>query len=698
MSASNTFVIGQCTRVRDSSIFLTVRAQSVDGALRDLSNTSHNEFPPDGEIELRGARAFLKPEDWALARPVLEGPPRRQRWVSQSAKRLLPFDDLSDLYVPESVRRLLVETGLQDGFAGEKVFRIGRDEMIVVTMIRSDDGRSRATAKDMSRLSVLHFHPAKVLVIPTPGGSISLMERGAAAETGVVNWTGDAQYVEQIVRAALAAEDKEQRATAAVASTLLAHADKLAGRISGGGEPDPKIAHEILRSRRLGELLTSRLALVAEFMAALRRAPDISERIEQEVMRLTREAVEAKRAELSAELTASIEAEFATVRRERTSKLEAELADLEASSLHELQDKVDRERSAALSAIEVRKSGLEKAVAELEKKRDALHESNRLKTDEIGALSADFARLTSEVADRKADIDRLLRMEQILQDAGDRSAKTSEGPSFPLSSASPTAKSLAIGEIPNCLKASPLLTDAGRRGVAKLAALILSGAVPIVAGPEADDVLDVLSSMVAGGAMTAFDCDPTVISYEDLWRRPGSGALTTLGLALSDAQETRNVRLCAVRRAELSPSQFWIETLRRAARQRSLPKEFLLCVSRVGEVDGEASNDRSLFRAEGWIERNAGVQALALLDDEGFWRVADVAALPLDRAAALSAIGTSQARLSIADTRWLAQFVPVAKAVLAGEAGPFVKEILESVAAGTKPDLRVIDNRGPSHA
>lgn len=698
MSASNTFVVGQCTRVRDSSIFMTVRAQSVDGALRDLSNTSHNDFPPDGEIELRGARSLLKPEDWALARPVLEGPPRRQRWVSQSAKRLLPFDDLSDLYVPESARRLLVESGLQDGFAGEKIFRIGRDEMIVVTMVRCEDGRCRATAKDMSRLSVFHFEPAKVLVIPTPSGSISLMERGSAAETGVVNWMSDAQYVEQIVQAALAAESEEERATAAVASTILAHADKLAGRLSGGGEPDPKIAHEILRSRRLGELLMSRPALVSEFMAALRRAPDISARIEQETTRLTKEAIEAKRAELTAELAASLEVEFANLRRERTGKIEAELADLEASSLQELQDKVDHERSAALSAIEMRKSGLERAVAELEKTRDALHESHRLKTDEIDALSADMRRLTSEVADRKADIDRLLRMEQILQDAGDRSTKTEKGPSFPLSDASPTAKLLAIGEIPNWLKASPLLTDAGRRGVAKLAALILSGGVPIIAGPEADDVLDVLSSMLAGGAITTFDCDPTIISYEDLWRRPGSGALTTLGLALSDAQETKNIRLCAVRRAELSPSQFWIETLRRAARQRSLPKEFLLCVSRAGEGDGDASNDRSLFRAEGWIERNAGVQALALADDEEFWRIADVAALPLDRPAALSAIGSSQARLSITDTRWLAQFIPVAKAVLAGDAGPFVKEILESVAAGTKPDLRLIDNRGPSHA
>ncbi|MBO0123936.1 hypothetical protein, partial [Streptococcus pneumoniae] len=95
------------------------------------------------------------------------------------------------------------------------------------------------------------------------------------------------------------------------------------------------------------------------------------------------------------------------------------------------------------------------------------------------------------------------------------------------------------------------------------------GGVPVVDGPEADDVLDILSSMLAGGAMTSFDCDPTVISYDDLWRRPGAGASTQAGLALSDVQKTGAIRLCAIRRAELSPSEFWIETLRRAARRRS---------------------------------------------------------------------------------------------------------------------------------
>src|SRR5262249_5794466 len=162
------------------------------------------------------------------------GPPRRQRWVSQTARKLLPFEDLSGLSGPEAARRLLVETGMQDGYVGEKIFRIGAEQMIMVTMVRSEDGRCRATSAELARLPIYHFDSTKVLTIPTPGGSVSLMEKNhQSAETGAGNWTSDAQYVEQIVRGALSGEDADQRATAAIAATLLAHAGKLAGQLSG---------------------------------------------------------------------------------------------------------------------------------------------------------------------------------------------------------------------------------------------------------------------------------------------------------------------------------------------------------------------------------------------------------------------------------------------------------------------------------
>lgn len=696
MSATNTFVVGQCTRVRDS-VFMKARAQSVDGVMRDLTHTSQTDFPPEGEIELRGARAFLKQDDWAIGKPVLDGPPRRQRWVSPTAKKLLPFEDLSGLSGSEAARRLLVETGLQDSYVGEKVYRIGVDEMIVVKMVKSDDGRSRATSPDMARLPVYSFDAAKVLAIPTPGGSISLMEKNhQSPEVRLANWMSDARYVEQIVRAALAGEDDEQKARAAVAATLLAHAGSLESMLSGAGEPDPNIAQEISRSRSLGEVVTSRPALVADFMQALRRDPSIASRIEQEIAQLTADAVESRRATLTADLRTSLEAEFAAVRRERAEKLRAELDDLETSSLQDLQKRMDDEKNAALSAIGVRKSDLEKAVEELQKSRDALYEANRVKASEIDALNADISRLSLEAVDRKADLDRLLRMEQVVQDAGGRAKTSHAGTLTPLASASPSARSLPAGEILDWLKASHLLTDAGRRGVARVAVLVLSGGLPVIDGPEADDVLDVLSSMLTGGAITTLDCDPTIISYDDLWRRPGNGDPTALGLALSDVQKTSIARLCAIRRADLSPSQFWIDTLRRAGKRRSLPRELLLCVTRGGEGDMEAAGSPSSFRADGWIERSAAVAALASIGNDGFQRVVEISSVASDPAAAVALIGSS--RLSISDARWLAEFAPVVKAVLKGEAGGFAKEVLDSACGDAKPNLKLIDNGGPSRA
>jgi hypothetical protein len=64
----------------------------------------------------------------------------------------------------------------------------------------------------------------------------------------------------------------------------------------------------------------------------------------------------------------------------------------------------------------------------------------------------------------------------------------------------------------------------------------------------------------------------------------------------------------------------------------------------------------------------------------------------------LTVMGSAPPRLSISDARWLAQFAPVTKAILKGEAVPFLKEILDAVSGDAKPALKLIDNGGPSRA
>jgi hypothetical protein len=308
----------------------------------------------------------------------------------------------------------LVETGLQDGFVGEKVVRIGPSMMIAVNMVRSEDGRCRATAPDLGKLPILHFDQTKVHAIPTPSGPVILIERGPEAiETGFVNWSTDAEYIAQIVRAAIKQDGEEAHSLAAAAALLLSNADQIGRRLSGAQDPDPKVAHEILRSRRLGELLTANSDVVSDFMTALRRDPEVARRIDQEIERLANSMVAEKRAELTAELTKTLEAEFAELRQARNAELASTFSDLESSMLQELESKMKEKENEALSNLEVRRLSLEKAVSSLEQARDEVNEQWTHRIQEVETLSAEVEKLSSDGAERKADVDRLLRMQQV---------------------------------------------------------------------------------------------------------------------------------------------------------------------------------------------------------------------------------------------------------------------------------------------
>ena len=111
-------------------------------------------------------------------------------------------------------------------------------------------------------------------------------------------------------------------------------------------------------------------------------------------------------------------------------------------------------------------------------------------------------------------------------------------------------------------------------------------------------------------------------------------------------------------------------------------------------------NEWPAARAEGWIERSAPMRALSLIGPKAIDRVVDVTDLVPDAAATSAAIATTQGgRLSMADAKWLARLASAAKAILSEDADSFMKETIERASnAAAKPELKVIDNRGPSHA
>jgi hypothetical protein len=701
----SSFVIGICTRVRDASAFIEPRAQSVDGEVVDISHSSHNQFPPDGEVELRGGRSMIRVGDWALARPNLDGPPGRRRFVATSSRHLLPFEDLSESYAPESARRLLVETGRQDGFEGEKIFRIAKSEIVHLIMTRGEDGHYRATSTDMKHLPVFAYDESRRHRIPTPSGSIELYEKDPASlQTSVANWSTDLEFLSQVVVAA-SAEASDRKVSQELAALILARHDEVARVLSEAQTLDPKVGHEILRSRRIADLLKSRSDLVGEFVTIWRADPGIRARLDAEIERLAAVEISARKEQIAGELTEALEREFGAIRQSRQAELEQTFLELEASMLSDLQKRIDAKENDELSNLGIRRLALEKTVSSLEQARDVLTSEHASRTEDVAALSLEAQNLASEIRTRKEDVDRLLKVQSLVEGAQSTSS-SSQSFAPGLVEINWDAPELKIAAAPDWIKECPTLTDQGRKTLGRFSSLILSGGVPVLIGGASNEFLDVAASMLSGGRLVVFDCDPTVITFDDLWTRPGGLMPTVLGLALADVRENSTVRLCAIRGADRSAAQFWIETLKYKVARGELPQGLLISVV---VLDGRSEGAEPVlkgsvvFQTDDAIDPVQALASLRLKDAPAIGRRINVQEHEPDQAKAASALAmllVEKVPVRSSDARWFARLYGFAKVLLGDQADSFLRESAKQIGgddAVGKADLKLVD-RGPSNA
>jgi hypothetical protein len=268
------------------------------------------------------------------------------------------------------------------------------------------------------------------------------------------------------------------------------------------------------------------------------------------------------------------------------------------------------------------------------------------------------------------------------------------------------APELKIDAASDWIKKCPTLTDQGRGTLGKFSSLILSGGVPILIGGASNEFLDVAASMLSGGTLVVFDCDPTVITFDDLWVRPGGLMPTVLGLALADVRKNSTVRLCAIRGADRSAAQFWIETLKYKIARGELPQGLLISVV-VSDGRSEGAEPvlkgSVVFQTDGTIDPVHVLASLRLKDVPAVNRRIDIQGHEPDQAKAASALAmllVEKVPVRSSDARWFARLYGFAKILLGDQADSFLRESATQIGgddAVGKADLKLVD-RGPSNA
>ena len=706
--------MGICTRTQGPSLFVEVRAQSIEGAIADISSSSHKLFGNNGEIEVRSARPAVKVGDWVQARPALEGPPKRQRYVASVGRRLLPFEDLSGLYAPEAARRLLVETGRQDGFTGDKVFRIGASDIIEVRMTISPDGRSRiGQPEDLTTLPVWPYQAERHIRVPTPAGLVDLFAWDAAlSKSGVINWCSDVEFVRQVIGsfADASADDDVLKQAAAL---LSGHVEKLESMLSKAEQLDPRVGQEIMRSRKLADLLKSRDAMLKDFMGVLRSDPEVKAQLADRTEQIAREAANVRVEELVRDRTATLQAELDERRVSGRAELDETLRDIEASELAAVTARLKSAEDAALAEISAKKTEVEAEVGRLAERRAELAELSAAEGNRLAETRKQLIEADKELASRKEEIDRIVRMESVLQDRRSDPAQPGK-PRVPgFRAADPPAKPIAFGELPAWVEDCNMLSAAGKGQCLRALADVCAGGLPVVTGDQTEDFIGLLAAAVGGGRFVSFDCDPTVITFDDLWVRPGSGSSTSLGEALAACDEAGTVRFCVIRNVDRAAAHLWLDTLADKLRRREIPDSMLVCLTLAGapsDALGEVIKRLPAVDTTGSMERAAVITALTRRGDERRERQIDLATLePVSTTAMAEAIGklmVKEVHVGFADAGWLGRLVAVAKPLLKEQAEEFIfataKRRIPAQKGGSpsngKPGLRVIESGGASNA
>lgn len=590
MASNVSWYAGRCTKRAEQNkvAYLEAVAQLVSGKWQ-LIEDPKTLFRHTNNVELRATDArHMKVSDWA-AFTIGEKRGRAKSWPATAHRRLHRYVDLAALGDAEQAQRKLVE-GIQTQHpSGTWIVRCADDEVLQVELRQLDGVAYLASGND--KVLAYRFEMESLIKMPTLEAEVELYDLKDATRTTVYDWAPDDAFALRIVRAAADASDAHARSLVA---WLELHSKQTEG-LPLVKSSDIAAANDALRSGKLAKRLAADQTLLRSFLNVLVVDERISALLKEGAKSVAEQERALARTRAEAEAKRAIEAD----RKQRLEALEAELDKIAQD--RRVQANVEHARRQEALSEELDRL---RAVGEAELQRTIATRINAMEklADELGArcrvlsVEADHAKATveeerqkaeslrAEIAEAKTSLDALHGSaakvaSELATEQARLAAARMKCPSLGTRRA---VKTLTLDQIDAEIEASRLLSDSGKALMAHFVALTLAGEVPVLCGPGVDDFLLVAETMLGGGYSVRMQGDPTILTFEDLWIRAGTGLRTGFGQALAIAggiEGKPRTTLAVVEHAENSGARFWYPTLADRSQRGELPRRLLVCVT-----------------------------------------------------------------------------------------------------------------------
>lgn len=583
---------------------------------------SKRRFAKDGTVETQGLTQHvgLLPGDWVefdVTRNTRAGAPEYKVVHLKRIPRYAVLPEGSDT----SYRALLLGEGWRgDRRPGLWALRLPDDRVAVVELELGKDGALRLPGNAARSVGYYQFSAEAVVRLDIASATEEVYLSNDALPLGYFDWSDEADHVIRVIRSLSDANDPQ---ISDIIAWLELHREMATGQISATGV-DHGTALNALRS---GEI-AKRLSADRELMKVYLEAAIADDAVAAAVAEYAREG----HAQLEKQLLIDLQEEIASRRAMLFAKQEEDLAEQRLLATASLDEEIGNLRAERLSEMEEAIKEVERLHAERMSKieRDyqrhqvELDEQRKASEEELEQIYGAIADATSALAIARESLETERTRERTLAAEVDRLLSVSERLStLPVSAPQTTVsevpflflerEAFPIHDLPRRIDGLAILSQKGRDLLRRLIVLMLSGEVPILFGTDALDFVRVAGSVVSPGRLGLMRADPTLMSIEDLWARPGSAAPTMMAAA-SSASPNGSV-LLAVTNLEFSGARFWVPPLADFLRSQARPRGLLVCAITSDIEHDEVKalpRDLAVLEIEGVFETGSSFGALTL--------------------------------------------------------------------------------------